>query len=133
MFADLMDKEIQPKSIDVRYLPEIEISDGLKNEIQEILEKEESNYAHVFGRTAVVQTDKNYVFFSNQWLYLAVLIAAVVSGDIGISYCQEVSTVESKHRHSVSVNTGWGLKQAKEHIRKKGETYAKTKIYSRQF
>lgn len=49
MFADLMDKEIQPKSIDVRYLPEIEISDGLKNEIQEVLEKEESNYAHVFG------------------------------------------------------------------------------------
>lgn len=73
MFADLMDKEIQPKSIDVRYLPEIEISDGLKNEIQEVLEKEESNYAHVFGRTAVVQTDKNYVFFSNQWLYLTVL------------------------------------------------------------
>ncbi|MEO2261725.1 AAA family ATPase [Dorea sp. YH-dor228] len=73
MFADLMDKEIQPKSIDVRHLPEIEISDGLKNEIQEVLEKEESNYAHVFGRTAVVQTDKNYVFFSNQWLYLAVL------------------------------------------------------------
>lgn len=73
MFADLMDKEIQPKSIDVRRLPEIEISDSLKNEIQEVLEKEESNYAHVFGRTAVVQTDKNYVFFSNQWLYLAVL------------------------------------------------------------
>lgn len=73
MFADLMDKEIQPKSIDARHLPEIEISDGLKNEIQEVLEKEESNYAHVFGRTAVVQTDKNYVFFSNQWLYLAVL------------------------------------------------------------
>lgn len=73
MFADLMDKEIQPKSIDVRHLPEIEISDSLKNEIQEVLEKEESNYAHVFGRTAVVQTDKNYVFFSNQWLYLAIL------------------------------------------------------------
>lgn len=62
MFADLMDKEIQPKSIDVRHLPEIEISDGLKKEIQEVLEKEESNYAQVFGRTAVVQTDKNYVF-----------------------------------------------------------------------
>ena len=73
MFADLMNKEIQPQSIDVRHLPEIEISDGLKNEIQEVLEKEENNYAHVFGRTAVVQTDKNYVFFSNQWLYLAVL------------------------------------------------------------
>lgn len=73
MFADLMDKEIQPKSIDVRHLPEISISDELRNEIQEVLEKEESNYAHVYGRTSVVQTDKNYVFFSNQWLYLAVL------------------------------------------------------------
>ena len=37
-------------------------------------------------------------------------IAAVASGDIGISYCQEVSTAGRKHRHSVSVNTGWGLK-----------------------
>lgn len=73
MFADLMDKEIQPDIIDVRHLPEIEISNDLKNVLQEVLEKEESNYAHVFGRTAVVQTDKNYVFFSNQWLYLAVL------------------------------------------------------------
>lgn len=73
MFADLMDKEIQPKAIDVRHLPEISISETLKNEIQEMLEKEESNYAHVFERSAVVQTDKNYVFFSNQWLYLAVL------------------------------------------------------------
>ena len=73
MFADLMDKEIQPKSIDIHRLPEIEISDKLKKEIQYVLEKEENNYAHVFTRTAIVQTDKNYVFFSNQWLYLAVL------------------------------------------------------------
>ena len=40
-------------------------------------------------------------------------LAAVASGDIGISYCQEVSTAGRKHRHSASVNTGWGLKQAK--------------------
>lgn len=73
MFADLLDKEIQPKNIDARHLPEIEISDGLKAEIQEMLEKEENNYAHVFDRTAVVQTDRNYVFFSNHWLYIAVL------------------------------------------------------------
>lgn len=73
MFADLLDEKIQPKSIDARHLPEIEISDSLMTEVQEMLEKEESNYAHVFARTAVVQTDKNYVFFSNQWLYIAVL------------------------------------------------------------
>ena len=73
MFADLLDEKIQPKSIDARHLPEIEISDALMTEVQEMLEKEESNFAHVFARTAVVQTDKNYVFFSNQWLYIAVL------------------------------------------------------------
>lgn len=73
MFADLLDEKIQPKSIDARHLPEIEISEALMTEVQEMLEKEESNYAHVFARTAVVQTDKNYVFFSNQWLYIAVL------------------------------------------------------------
>ena len=39
-------------------------------------------------------------------------LAAVAGGDVGISYCQEVSTAGRKHRHSVSVNTGWGLKQA---------------------
>ena len=54
MFADLMDKEIQPKSIDIHRLPEIEISDKLKKEIQYVLEKEENNYAHVFTRTAIV-------------------------------------------------------------------------------
>ena len=43
-------------------------------------------------------------------------IAAVASGDIGISYCQEISTAGRKHRHSVSVNTGWGLKQIKQQI-----------------
>ena len=37
-------------------------------------------------------------------------IAAVASGDISISYCQEISTAGRKHRHSVSINTGWGLK-----------------------
>ena len=73
MFADLMDKEIQPKSIDIRHLSEIKISDSMMIEIQKVLEEEENNYARVFTKTAVVQTEKNYVFFPNQWLYLAVL------------------------------------------------------------
>ena len=73
MFADLSDKNIQPGSINVQHIPEIKISEKLKLEIQEVLKKEENNYAHVFDKTAIVQTDKNYVFFSNHWLYLAVL------------------------------------------------------------
>ena len=40
----------------------------------------------------------------------------VVSGDIGISYCQEINNTGRKHRHSVSINTGWELKQIKQQI-----------------
>ena len=50
-------------------------------------------------------------------------IVAVASGDIGISYCQEVSTAGRKHRHSASVNTGWGLKQDTTAHRKKCTEY----------
>lgn len=72
MFPDLSDKDIQPQKIDVTNLPEIEFSEGLRKEIQFLLEEEEG-FARFYSKTAVVQTDKNYVFFSNHWLYLAVL------------------------------------------------------------
>lgn len=73
MFADLLDKDIQPQRIDVKHTPEIVISEELKQKIQKLLEGEECNFAKVFDHSAVVQTDKNYVYFSNHWLYLAVL------------------------------------------------------------
>jgi len=38
-------------------------------------------------------------------------LAAVASGDIGISYCQEVSTAEFYSAISLREDTGWGLKQ----------------------
>ena len=38
-------------------------------------------------------------------------IAAVASGDIGISYCQEVSTAGFCSAISLREDTGWGLKQ----------------------
>lgn len=73
MFADLLDQNIQPKEIDAKSVAEIRISDSLEMKIQKMLEKEEKNYAKVYEHTSVVQTDKNFVFFSNHWLYLAVL------------------------------------------------------------
>lgn len=73
MFADLTDKSIQPQSIDVEHVPEFSVSWELKQEIQKMLEEEEDSFARVFEHSAVVQTDKNYVFFSNHWLYLSVL------------------------------------------------------------
>lgn len=73
MFNDLLEKEIQPEEIDVRYIPDIAISESLRYELQKALEEEEGSFSKVSDKTAVVQTDKNYVFFSNQWLYLAVI------------------------------------------------------------
>lgn len=73
MFEDLSDKSIQPQNIDAKHIPEIEISENLKQKIQTLLEREENNFAKVFDHSAVVKTDRNYVFFSNHWLYLAVL------------------------------------------------------------
>lgn len=72
MFANLLSDDLQPQNIDAKRIPDIQISEGLRKEIQQLLEKEEGNYVKVSDKTAVVQKDKNYIFFSNQWLYLAV-------------------------------------------------------------
>ena len=43
-------------------------------------------------------------------------LAAVASGDIGISYCQEVSTAGFYSAISLREDTGWGLKQPEDMI-----------------
>ncbi len=73
MFADLLLEEIQPREIDVKNIPDIELTESLEYDLQKMLEEEEGSFSKVSNKTSVVQTDKNYVFFSNQWLYLAVL------------------------------------------------------------
>lgn len=73
MFADLLLEEIQPREIDVKNIPDIELTESLEYDLQKMLEEEEGSFSKVSDKTSVVQTDKKYVFFSNQWLYLAVL------------------------------------------------------------
>lgn len=73
MFADLLLEEIQPREIDVKNIPDIELTESLEYDLQKMLEEEEGSFSKVSDKTSVVQTDKNYVFFYNQWLYLAVL------------------------------------------------------------
>lgn len=73
MFADLLLEEIQPREIDVKNIPDIELTESLEYDLQKMLEEEEGSFSKVSDKTSIVQTDKNYVFFSNQWLYLAVL------------------------------------------------------------
>ena len=73
MFADLNDPAIQPESIKASLIPEIIISEGLRQKIDQMFSQEEKAYSKIWATTSVVQTDKSYVFFSNQWLYLAVM------------------------------------------------------------
>lgn len=73
MFADLNDPAIQPESIKAGLIPEISISEGLRTKLDQMFSQEEKAYSKIWGTTSVVQTDKSYVFFSNQWLYLAVM------------------------------------------------------------
>lgn len=73
MFTDLMDEEIQPEEINVGNVPEIELSETLQTQLMIMLKEEENSYTKVSLKTTVVKTDKNYVFFSNQWFYLAVI------------------------------------------------------------
>lgn len=73
MFVDLNDPELQPESIKAGLIPEITISEDLRMKLDEMFSQEEKAYSKIGGTTSVVQTDKSYVFFSNQWLYLAVM------------------------------------------------------------
>lgn len=84
MFADLNDPALQPESIKAGLIPEITISEGLRIKLDEMFSQEEKAYSKIWGATSVVQTDKSYVFFSNQWLYLAVMCKKICAGFISV-------------------------------------------------
>ena len=73
MFADVNDPVLQPESITAGLIPEITISEGLRIKLDEMFSQEEKAYRKIWGETSVVKTDKSYVFFLTQWLYLAVM------------------------------------------------------------
>jgi hypothetical protein len=94
-FIDLLDGDIQPAFIDGEEIPEIEISEGLRKEIHNMISSEEEkeledtkvkNVARkkvvkVNEKSVAVKTQMNpshpeilqYVFFPSQWYYLAVI------------------------------------------------------------
>lgn len=60
MFADLLLEEIQPREIDVKNIPDIELTESLEYDLQKMLEEEEGSFSKVSDKTSVVQTDKIY-------------------------------------------------------------------------
>ena len=71
MFEDLLSPDIQPQQIDCS-IPEIVLSIDIREKLQSILAEEEK-FAKVNPATSLVKPDKNVVFFSNSWFYIAVL------------------------------------------------------------
>ena len=53
MFVDLLLKEIQPSEINVRHVPDIEISESLKVDLQKMLEEEEGSFSKVSNKTII--------------------------------------------------------------------------------
>ncbi len=71
MFFDLTDANLQPAAINAS-IPEIILSQPLRTRLQAVFAEEE-NFARINAATSVVKPDNNFIFFSNQWFYLAVL------------------------------------------------------------
>lgn len=44
MFADLLLEEIQPREIDVKNIPDIELTESLEYDLQKMLEEEEGSF-----------------------------------------------------------------------------------------
>ena len=71
MFADLLLEEIQPREIDVKNIPDIELTESLEYDLQKMLEEEEGSFSKVSDKTSVVQTDKNmFSFLINGYIWL---------------------------------------------------------------
>ena len=47
MFADLLLEEIQPREIDVKNIPDIELTESLEYDLQKMLEEEEGSFSKV--------------------------------------------------------------------------------------
>lgn len=73
MFIDLEEKDIQPKTSYFEAIKEIPLSDSLIALLASAFKKEENQFVNVEKYTTCIQVDKNYIFFPNQYYYIAVL------------------------------------------------------------
>ena len=73
MFIDLEEKDIQPKTSYFEAIKEIPLSDSLIALLASAFKKEENQFVNVEKYTTCIQVDKNYIFFPNQYYYIAIL------------------------------------------------------------
>ena len=73
MFKNLLDVSIKPDSRRIERIQEIKINEELKLELTKLFSEEEKGFVNVSDCTTVIKTDKNYVFFPNQYFCLSVI------------------------------------------------------------
>lgn len=73
MFNNLLDSSIKPDFSGIEQIQEIELDEELREELSKIFFEEEKSFVKINNCTSIIKTDKNYVFFPNQYFYLAVI------------------------------------------------------------
>ena len=73
MFIDLEKENIQPKITDFEAINEIPLPNSLIMSLASAFKKEENQFVNVEKYTTCIQVDKNYIFFPNQYYYIATL------------------------------------------------------------
>lgn len=99
MFNNLLSKNIKPDISKIESIQETKISEDLKLELTKLFYEEEKGFVNVSDCTTIIKTDKNYVFFPNQYYYLA-----VICKDYAESLCEYCDFFDKKIRNSNELN-----------------------------
>lgn len=100
MFNDLLRKNIKPDISKIEQIQEMKISGDLKLELTKLFYEEEKGFVNVSDCTTVIKTDKNYVFFPNQYYYLA-----IICKDYAESLYEYCNFFDKKIRNSNELNS----------------------------
>lgn len=99
MFNNLLSKNIKPDISKIESIQETKISGDLKLELTKLFNEEEKGFVNVSDCTTIIKTDKNYVFFPNQYYYLA-----VICKDYAEALCEYCDFFDKKIRNSNELN-----------------------------
>ena len=73
MFNNLLELKKEIDISKIEQIQEIKLNEKLKEELSKLFSEEEKGFVKINDCTSIIKTDKNYVFFSNQYFYLAVI------------------------------------------------------------
>ena len=96
MFVDLADPNIQPCNVNISDIPRVQLSQSLCDKLEDLLKREEkTSNINIYPYGGCVQIANNYILFSSQWFYFAVLCKkyALALAD----YCNEFDRIRNSN------------------------------------